>query len=52
MANGDISTGTIINIQNVNFEGLDLNNIRASVVHNQEASLLLGQSILSKLGNV
>jgi clan AA aspartic protease (TIGR02281 family) len=52
MANGEISAGTILNIRNVNFGGLDLDNIRASVVHNQTAPLLLGQSVLNRLGNI
>lgn len=52
MANGEINAGTVINLRNVNFGGLDLNNIRASVVHNQTAPLLLGQSILGRLGNI
>ena len=52
MANGEINAGTVINLRNVNFGGLDLNNIRASVVHNQTAPLLLGQSILGCLGNI
>lgn len=52
MANGEISAGTVINLRNVNFGGLDLNNIRASVVHNQTAPLLLGQSVLGRLGNI
>ena len=34
MANGEVSAGTVINIRNVNFGGLDLNSVRASVVHN------------------
>lgn len=52
MANGEISAGTVINLRNVNFGGLDLDNIRAFVVHNQTAPLLLGQSILSRLGSI
>lgn len=52
MANGEVSAGTVINLHNVNFGGLDLNDIRASVVHNQTAPLLLGQSILGRLGNI
>ena len=51
-ANGNISVGTVVHINNVNFGGVDLNNIRASVVNNQKAPLLLGQSVLSKLGRV
>lgn len=52
MANGEISAGTVINLRNVNFGGLDLENVRASVVHNQTAPLLLGQSVLNRLGNI
>ena len=52
MANGEISAGTVINLRNVNFGGLDLDNIRASVVHNQTAPLLLGQSILGRFGSI
>lgn len=52
MANGEISAGTIINLRNVNFDGLDLDNVRASVVHNQKAPLLLGQSVLNRLGSI
>lgn len=52
MANGEISAGTVLNIRNVNFGGLELDNIRASVVHNQTAPLLLGQSVLNRLGNI
>lgn len=51
-ANGDVSVGTIINLKNVNFGGLELNNVRASVVRNQKAPLLLGQSVLGRLGKI
>lgn len=51
-ASGEVSEGTVINLRNVHFGGLDLNNIRASVVHNQSAPLLLGQSVLSRLGYI
>ena len=51
-ANGDVSVGTVINLKNVNFGGLDLNNVRASVVRNQKAPLLLGQSVLGRLGRI
>ena len=51
-ANGDVNVGTVINIRNVNFGGLSLNNIRASVVRNQKAPLLLGQSVLERLGRI
>ena len=51
-ANGNISKGTIINIKNVDFGGLKLENVKASVVRNQKAPLLLGQSVLSRLGKI
>ncbi len=49
-ANGDISEGTVVNIRDVEFGGLHLSNVRASVIKNQAAPLLLGQSVLQKLG--
>lgn len=51
-ANGDISVGTVINLRKVNFGGLELKNVRASVVRNQKAPLLLGQSVLGRLGKI
>jgi len=51
-ANGDISVGTVINLRKVIFGGLELNNVRASVVRNQKAPLLLGQSVLGRLGTI
>lgn len=51
-ANGDVSVGTIINLRNVDFGGLELSNVRASVVRNQKAPLLLGQSVLGRLGKI
>lgn len=51
-ANGDISEGTLITLKEVNFGGLTLKNIKASVVKNQKAPLLLGQSVLSRLGKI
>lgn len=51
-ANGNVSVGTIINLKKVEFGGLTLENVRASVVANQKAPLLLGQSVLSRLGKI
>lgn len=51
-ANGNVSVGTLLNLKNVHFGGLDLNNVSASVVRNQKAPLLLGQSVLSRLGKI
>lgn len=51
-ANGNVSEGTIINIRQVDFGGMKLKNVRASVVRNQKAPLLLGQSVLSRLDSI
>ena len=51
-ASGKIEEGTIINIKKVDFGGLTLENIRASVVKNQIAPLLLGQTVLGRLGKI
>lgn len=51
-ANGELSEGTVINIAHVNFGGLELKNVKASIVRNQKAPLLLGQSVLSRLGKI
>ena len=52
MADGSISEGTIINLRNVYFGGLELTNVKASVVKSQKAPLLLGQSVLERLGRI
>lgn len=52
-ANGEISEGTVINLRDVKLgENLHLKDVRASVVKNQSAPLLLGQSVLSRLGKI
>lgn len=51
-ADGDISVGTVINLKDVNIGGQTLKNVRASVVRNQKAPLLLGQSVLGRLGKI
>ena len=51
-ANGDVSVGTVINLRDVDFGGHSINNVRASVVRNQKAPLLLGQSVLGRLGKI
>ena len=51
-ANGDIQVGTKIIIKKIEIGGLILQNVEASVVHNENAPLLLGQSALSKLGKI
>ena len=50
VANGEIHEGTKINLKTFEIEGLTINNVTATVVHTQNSPLLLGQSLLSKLG--
>ena len=47
---GNVSEGTVINLKRVKFGELELDNVRASVVKNQKAPLLLGQTVLSRIG--
>ena len=51
-ANGDISEGISINLRVIEIQGLKLYNVKASIVKNLDAPLLLGQSALSKLGTI
>jgi clan AA aspartic protease (TIGR02281 family) len=51
-ADGSISVGTTIILKEVQFAGLVLKNVRASVVKSQNAPLLLGQSVLQRLGKI
>lgn len=51
-ATGDISAGTIINLKTVKIGNRILHNVEASVVHNLEAPLLLGQSVLEQFGKI
>ncbi|MBK5286230.1 MAG: retroviral-like aspartic protease family protein [Bacteroidia bacterium] len=52
IANGDITENTKIILRKVEFAGLTLYNVKASVVHELAAPLLFGQSAISKLGTI
>lgn len=52
IANGDIAEGTRILLKDIEIGGLKLTNVEASIVHEMEAPLLLGQSAIQKLGKV
>lgn len=52
IANGDVAKGTKLNIKEIEFSGLKLYNIEASIVHETSAPLLLGQSVIEKLGKI
>lgn len=51
-ATGGISEGTKLLLKEIEFNGIKLNNVQASVVHQLKAPLLLGQSAISKLGKI
>ena len=51
-ASGEVVEGTVVNLRTVDIGGVKLNNVKATVVHNQNAPLLLGQSVLSRLGKI
>lgn len=51
-ATGSISEGTEINLKSVKIGNKKIYNVKASVVHNMNAPLLLGQSALSQFGKV
>ena len=52
LANGNIQEGTKIIIREINIDGIILNDIEASIVHELNAPLLLGQSAIYKLGKI
>lgn len=51
-ATGRISEGTTINLKSVVIGNREIINVKANVVHNLEAPLLLGQSALAQFGKV
>lgn len=51
-ATGGISVGTVINLRSVVIGDREVTNVRASVVENQQAPLLLGQTVLENFGKV
>lgn len=51
-ASGDISAGYKINLREVELGDVKLNNIEALVVENQQAPLLLGQSVMRQFGKI
>jgi clan AA aspartic protease (TIGR02281 family) len=52
VATGAIAVGTTIILKEIKFGGLILRDVRASVVESQNAPLLLGQTILQRLGKI
>lgn len=52
VATGEIHEGTTIRLREIKIGDAILRNVNASVVHNQQAPLLLGQSVLERFGTV
>lgn len=52
IANGNVEEGTVIKLKTVEIGNRKLYNVQASVVHNLQAPLLLGQSALNKFGKI
>lgn len=52
LANGQIEEGTEIVIRRLEIGNIVLRNVKASIVHELSAPLLLGQSALQKLGKI
>jgi clan AA aspartic protease (TIGR02281 family) len=51
-ANGNINEGVVVNLKEIEIAGLKLYNVKASIVKNNKAPLLLGQSAIGKLGKI
>ena len=51
-ASGEIHEGTVLRLKEVKLGDAVLKNVEASVVHNQKAPLLLGQSVLERFGTI
>jgi aspartyl protease family protein len=51
-ATGRISEGTIINLREVRIGDMVLENVKAMVIDNVNAPLLLGQSVLERFGSI
>jgi aspartyl protease family protein len=52
IANGSVEEGSVIVLRSVEIGNRKLTNVRASIVHNMEAPLLLGQSALARFGKI
>lgn len=51
-ATGGVSVGTVINLRTVEIGGIVLHDVKANVVDNIQAPLLLGQTALAKFGKI
>lgn len=51
-ATGEIHEGTVIRLKEIKIGDATLRNVDATVAHNQQAPLLLGQSVLERFGTI
>ena len=51
-ATGEMREGVIIRLREIKIGDVVLKNVDASVAHNQQAPLLLGQSVLERFGTI
>ena len=51
-ASGNVNEGVTLNLKEIEIAGLKLYNVKATIVKNNLAPLLLGQSAISKLGGI
>lgn len=51
-ASGYVGEAVVVNIRNIDFYGYRLTDVKASIVENSNAPLLLGQTALRQLGNI
>lgn len=51
LASGEFVDGTVVNLREVNLGGVVFKNVRASIQNNQEAPVLLGQSMLARMSS-
>jgi tetratricopeptide (TPR) repeat protein len=52
IANGNIVENSTVNLRELEIGGLKLNNVKAVIIHELSAPLLLGQSAIEKLGKI
>jgi len=52
IANGTIESGSVINLKKIEIDGITLENVKATVVNNMKAPLLLGMNAISRMGKV
>ncbi|MFM7156792.1 MAG: TIGR02281 family clan AA aspartic protease, partial [Bacteroidota bacterium] len=52
IANGDLVPGRVVLLKNVNVGGVDLYDVRASIMQELDAPLLLGQSVFKRFSSI